>query len=204
MRDVILVHGLWVPSLVMRPLALRLAHRGWRCHLFGYSGRTLTLGAHAERLARFARGIGAAHFAGHSFGGLVVLEALGAEPTLQAGAVVLLGAPALGCMAGRRQADHALGRWTLGAAEPLFREGRRAHWTRDEPLGVIAGSVPFGIGRLARKLPGVNDGVVRLEETTVDGMRARIVLPVSHSGMLLSARVAAQLDRFLRDGRFDA
>ena len=36
------------------------------------------------------------------------------------------------------------------------------------------------------RLPGTNDGVVRLEETEVAGMRDRIVLPVSHSGMLAS------------------
>ena len=40
---------------------------------------------------------------------------------------------------------------------------------------------------------GANDGVVRVEETQVEGMRERVVLPVSHSAMLVSARVAAQL-----------
>ncbi len=77
-------------------------------------------------------------------------------------------------------------------------------WTRPEPLGVVAGSLSVGLGRLFGALPGANDGVVRVEETTVEGMRERIVLRVSHSAMLLSARVGEQVVSFLRDARFTA
>ena len=88
------------------------------------------------------------------------------------------------------------------ASEPLWREGRHARWTRPEPLGVIAGSLPIGLGRLFGALPGANDGVVRVDETEVQGMRSGIVLPVAHSAMPVSARVAALVDAFLRDARF--
>ena len=49
-----------------------------------------------------------------------------------------------------------------------------------------------------------NDGVVRVEETEVEGMRERMVLPVGHSAMLLSARVDAQVGSFLAHARFSA
>ena len=202
MRDVILVHGLWVPALVMTPLAARLQKAGFRCHLFEYPGRDRPLEAHAERLTRFAQGVGPAHFAGHSLGGLVVLDTLERRREVPAGNVLLLGAPVRGNFAGRRLARHGWGRWFLGASEPLWREGRGAHWTRPEPLGVLAGSLPLGLGRLFGPLPGASDGVVRVEETEVAGMRERIVLPVSHSAMLVSARVAAQAISFLGDARF--
>jgi pimeloyl-ACP methyl ester carboxylesterase len=202
LREVILVHGLWVPSLVMTPLAARLQAAGFCCHLFEYPGRDRPLEAHAERLARFAQSVGPAHFAGHSLGGLVVLDTLERRREVQAGNVLLLGAPVRGNFAGRRLARHGWGRWFLGASEPLWREGRGAHWTRPEPLGVLAGSFPVGLGRLFGALPGASDGVVRVEETEVAGMRERIVLPVSHSAMLISARVAAQAVSFLGDARF--
>lgn len=202
LREVILVHGLWVPALTMAPLAARLQAAGWRAHLFSYAGRERPLEAHAERLARFAQGIGAAHFVGHSLGGVVVLEALERHREVQTGAAVLLGAPVRGNLAGRRLAQHGWGRWFLGASEPLWREGRHARWTRPEPLGVIAGSLPIGLGRLFGALPGASDGVVRVEETEVQGMRERVVLPVSHSAMVVSARVAAQVASFLGDARF--
>ena len=203
-RDAVLVHGLWVPALVMTPLAARLAQAGFRCHLFSYHGRERPLDAHAERLARFAHGLGTAHFVGHSLGGLVVLEALLHHPATAVANVVLLGTPVRGNLAGRRLAQQGWGRWFLGASEPLWREGRAARWTRPEPLGVIAGTLPVGLGRLFGALPGPNDGVVRLEETEVEGMRERMVLPLGHSAMLLSARVAAQVGTFLAHAHFSA
>lgn len=204
MRDVILVHGLWVPGFVMHPLALRLAQRGFRCRIFSYLGARRPLAAHAERLARFAREAGAAHFVGHSLGGLVILEALNAHPEIGAGRVVLLGTPARGCYSARRFARYPGARWLLGQSEALWREGCAARWARPEPLGVLAGSLPLGLGRLLGALPGANDGVVRLDETTVEGMKERAVLNVGHSAMLVSSRVARQVAAFLEGGRFAA
>lgn len=201
-RDVVLVHGLWVPALVMTPLAARLQAAGLRTHLFAYAGRERPLEMHGERLARLARGIGPAHFVGHSLGGLVILEALLRHPATAAGRVVLLGTPVRGNLAGRRLARLGWGRWFLGASEPLWREGRAARWTRPEPLGVIAGTLPLGLGRLFGALPGPSDGVVRLEETAVEGMRERVVLHVGHSAMLVSARAAGQVLSFLEHARF--
>jgi pimeloyl-ACP methyl ester carboxylesterase len=204
MRDVILAHGLWVPGLVMQPLAARLARAGFRCHNFSYMGAGGPLAAHAERLARFAEGIGPAHFVGHSLGGLVILDALQRDARVAAGRVVLLGTPVNGCQAGRRLAGYPGGRWLLGESEELWREGRCARWSRPEALGVVAGTLPLGLGRLFGALPGVNDGVVRLEETEVQGMAERVALPVGHSAMLISARVAHNVAAFLDQGKFSA
>lgn len=204
MREVILAHGLWVPGVVMHPLAYRLAQAGFRCRTFSYMGSARPLEAHAERLARLAREVGPAHFIGHSLGGLVVMEALLRHAGLAAGHVVLLGTPARGCAAGRRLAHHPAGRWFLGHSEELWREDRAVRWTRPEALGVIAGSLPIGLARILGRLHGVNDGVVGLDETEVEGMAERVVLPVGHSAMLISARVAEHVARFLADGRFCA
>ena len=204
MQEVILAHGLWVPGVVMRPLAARLARAGFRCHSFAYAGRARPLEAHAERLARLARQVGPAHFLGHSLGGLVVLEALQSDAAIAVGRVMLLGTPVQGCLSGRWLARHTAGRWLLGESEKLWREGVAARWTRREPLGVIAGTVPFGLGRMIGRLPGPNDGVVCVAETAVEGMAERAVLPVSHSAMLVSSRVADNVAAFLAHGRFPA
>jgi pimeloyl-ACP methyl ester carboxylesterase len=201
---VILVPGLWAPGVVMTPLAARLALAGFRCRLFGYAGRGRPLEANADRLARFARSVGPAHFVGHSLGGRLVLETLQADRAIAAGRVVLLGAPARGSYAARRLARHRLGRWLLGESERIWREERAARWTRPEPLGVLAGTLPLGLGRAFGRLPGPSDGVVCVEETAVEGMSGQVALPVSHSAMLLSARVAAAVASFLHHARFPA
>ncbi len=202
MNTVVLVHGLWVPGWVMHPLAARLGRAGFRCRNFAYMGAGRPIEAHADRLARLLQENGPAHLVGHSLGGLVAMAALERHPQTAAGRVVLLGTPAKGCYAGRRLARYPGGRWFLGESEALWREGRAARWTRSEALGVIAGSLPLGLGRLFGPLPGVNDGVVSLEETEVEGMAARAVLPVGHSEMLISARVADNVAMFLAEGKF--
>ena len=197
-----------MPGLAMAALASRLAGQDLRVHLFDYAGRARPLEVHAERLARFAReralqgGGRPLAFVGHSLGGLVVLEALARGDAPAVAAVVLLGTPARGCLAGRRLSAYPGGRWLLGESAPLWREGRAARWDARAPLGVIAGSQPVGLGRVLGRLPGTNDGVVRLEETAVEGMADRVVLPVGHTGMLVSSRVTAQVAHFLAHGRF--
>lgn len=206
LRDVILVHGLWVPAFVMTPLGAMLVRAGLRVHLFGYRGRKASVAGHADRLIDFARNRAATgvHLVGHSLGGLVVLEACARAPALALGRAVLLGTPARGCLSGRRLAQTDWGRWFLGASETLWQEGRSPRWTRAEALGVIAGTRSVGLGRIFGPLAGANDGVVRVEETAVEGMRQRLIVPVCHSEMVVSPRVARAVRLFLDQGRFDA
>ena len=203
-REVVLVPGLWMPAAVMAMLAARLARHGYAPRLFAYRGRS-PFEANVERLARFARESlegRAAHFIGHSLGGVLILDALNRYPDIALATAVLLGAPVRGCHAGRRLASAAFGRWMLGACESRWGH-REARWQRREPLGVVAGTRPLGLGVALGRLPGENDGVVCVDETAVDGMTARALLPEGHSMLIVSARAGKLVERFLASGRFD-
>jgi hypothetical protein len=63
----------------------------------------------------------------------------------------------------------------------------------------LAGSQPLGLGRMVTDLPEPHDGTVAVEETRLEHARS-CVLPVSHTGMLLSREVATCVARFLRTG----
>ena len=193
MREVILAHGLWVPGVVMRPLAARLERAGFRCHTFSYYGRRAAA-AGARRAPR-------AHRARYRPRPLSSATAWAAWWCWRRSAGIRRSQPAASCCSARRRAAAMragasrawpAGRWFLGESEHLWREGRTARWTRPEALGVVAGTLPLGLGRLFGRLPGVNDGVVCLEETEVEGMAGRAVLPVGHSAMLVSSRVARE------------
>ena len=145
---------------------------------------------------------GPAHFVGHSLGGVLVLETLRRHLELPAASALLLGAPVRGCHAGRRLGGAGIGRWMLGASRPLWEE-RAAAWPRREPLGIVAGTVPLGLGRALGRLPGANDGVVCVSETEVEGASARILVPVGHSRLIVSRRVGRLAARFLASGRFE-
>ena len=191
--------GLWMPGAVMALLAARLARAGYRTCSFSYRGRD-PLDANVERLARHVNGR-TVHFVGHSLGGVLVHDLLQKYPSMPCGQVVLLGAPVRGCFAGRRLGSAAIGRWMLGGCAERWTE-RDAAWRRTERLGVIAGTRVFGLGRALGALPGENDGVVRVDETMIEGMSERVLLREPHSMLPLSASVAALVERFLRSGRF--
>jgi len=203
-RDVVLVPGLWMPGIVMGLLAARLARANYVPHLFTYSGRG-PLESNVERLERYATDACSgrpAHFVGHSLGGLLVLEALNRKPAIEVASAVLLGSAVRGCLTGRRFARARGGRWMLGASASLWAEAHEARWQRHEPLGVVAGTLPIGLGRAFGSLPGPSDGVVCLEETTVDGMTERVTVPVGHSLLIVSGRVARLIAAFLEHGSF--
>ncbi|HEX7054217.1 MAG TPA: hypothetical protein VF211_09855 [Burkholderiales bacterium] len=197
-QDVVLVPGLWVPAATMALLAARLRRAGFAPRTFAYHGRA-PLSLNIERLAEFA-GRGAPHFVGQSLGGVLIFDMLNARGDVPAGRVVLLGAPVRGSLAGRRLARHAIGRWMLGGSAERWQE-REAAWRRSEPLGVVAGTAPLGLGRLLGRLPGENDGVVRVEEAALPGAALALVAQ-GHSPMAISSRVAELVARFLREGRF--
>jgi pimeloyl-ACP methyl ester carboxylesterase len=203
MRDVILAPGLWMPGIAMALLSARLARAGYKTHLFTYRGRS-SFDANVALLARHVREMHngrPAHFVGHSLGGVLVFNMLNAHPQIEAASAVLLGAPVRGCLAGRRLGTARVGRWMMGACGGLWVE-HEARWERAAPLGVVAGTLPLGLGRLVGRLPGVSDGVVRLEETDVDGMTARALVPLGHSMLIFSSAVEALVERFLESGKF--
>ena len=200
-QHVVLVPGLWVPAAAMLFLAGRLGAAGYATHVFAYHGRS-PLEPNVERLARFASAIPRPHFVGHSLGGLLILETLNRHPGLGVSSALLLGSPVRGCFAGRRFGAARWGAWMMGASAALWNE-RRASWQRSEPLGVIAGTAPLGLGRAFGRLPGQNDGVVCVTETEVEGMACRTLVPLGHSALVVSGRVARLACGFLENGRFE-
>jgi len=197
--EVVLVPGLWMPAAEMWLVALRLRRAGWATRCFSYSGRQPFEG-NMQRLARYVDGR-CVHFVGHSTGGVLIHDFLQQSPTTACGRVVLLGAPVRGCLAGRRLRGTGVGRWMLGACAARWDE-RGCAWRRTEQLGVIAGTLPLGLGRVLGRLPGENDGVVRVDETKVDGMTAHVSVPEAHSMLPVSSRVGSLVARFLHNGSF--
>ena len=90
-------------------------------------------------------------------------------------------------------------------ARPRARSCCYAHerrWAQERELGIIAGTRPLSLGRLVTNFDEDNDGMVAVSETRLPGATAHLALPVSHTGLLLSARVAHEVGQFLEYGHF--
>ncbi|MCC7546657.1 MAG: hypothetical protein IT532_02720 [Burkholderiales bacterium] len=201
---VILVHGLWMHGVVCTALAYRLRRGGHRVALFSYRSLRWAMNDIAVRLHAYtvARQPARVHFAGHSLGGLVILSMLSRFHDLPAGRVVLLGSPCTECEAARQLGRRRGGGVLLGRALHGWSSSEGEAVARVVPVGIVAGTRRIGMGSLLATLHGPNDGVVRVEETRLPGIADHLVMPVSHSGLLLSRAVADQVLCFLREGRF--
>jgi pimeloyl-ACP methyl ester carboxylesterase len=202
---VVLVHGLWVRGIVMELMRRRVTRCGFVVLAYSYPSMRLTLTENAERLVRYCHGIAAPrlHLVGHSLGGLLVLRALERATDLPPGRIVLTGTPLTESFAARRLAGIPGGRAALGRSMTEWLDSPRLATPATHEVGIIAGNVPLGAGRVvAPDLPPPSDGVVSVAETRLAGMRDHIVLRVSHSAMLVSSGVARQICAFLRDGKF--
>lgn len=196
---VLLLHGLWMPRASMRWHARQLRKAGYAPHIFSYA--TVAGGPEAAVPALLAELQQPCDILAHSLGGLIAVHALQQHPGLPVRRMVCLGSPLCGSAAATGMARLPLGAATLGRSAALLRDGCQP-WTGPAELGMIAGDAAIGLGQMFGRFAGRSDGTVAVAETRIDGLADHIVLPTSHSGMLLSARVALQAAHFLAHGRF--
>jgi pimeloyl-ACP methyl ester carboxylesterase len=202
---VLLIHGLWMNGLAMFYLEHALKREGFLCDSLSYHSMLGTLSEHVDALAGRIAAIDAdtVHLVGHSLGGIVALGYLQGARDRRIGRCVLLGSPVGGSQIARTLAQQRGGGLLLGRSVDV--------WQSDVPhrigdglcVGAIAGSEPFGLASMFMDLPAPSDGVVTIDETRLPGLADHLVLPVSHSGMLISSQVADQVAAFLRRGLFE-
>lgn len=206
-RTVVFVHGLWMTgheSVILRGELKKQLDA--EVVVFSYRSVVNDVSQNALELCAFLRKLdsGRIDLVGHSLGGLVILKCLEECAPIAPGRVVLLGSPLQGSAVARSLSRFPFLKAMLGRGieqETIQSIVRR--WTGEREVGVIAGNLSMGMGRLVASLEGPNDGTVMVSETQLHGAADHIVLEVSHTGMVFSTRVVHQTAAFLRSGRFD-
>ena len=201
--NLILVHGLWFGAWSLRALNRRLCRYGFKTSHFAYPATSASLDAHAGSLYEFASSAKTddLHFLGHSFGGLVILRMMSETPDLPPGRIVLLGSPLGGSVVARRMRHLPGSGKLLGEARTTLEAGY-SRLPKDRETGLIAGSIGVGLGFFMGGTAGPGDGTIALREASIPGLQDRMVLPVSHSGLLFSGQVARRAANFFDTGRF--
>ena len=202
---VVLVHGLWMKGWCMAWLAWRLRRAGFATHCVSYR----SMGADLHENAVFLQDClaelphGAVHLVGHSLGCIVIRALFHYFPRQRPGRIVMLAPPNRGSLAAAQMAESSIGRALLGKAiRDVLRNVPRQWPAPEREIGIVSGTTPVGLGRLITTLPTPNDGVLTVTETALSGCQAQLLLPVAHSGIILSETVARAVARFIRVGRF--
>lgn len=202
---VVLIPGLWLPAWALQLQARRLRRCGYDVYLFPCQAVRRDLRANAAALQEYLTVIASptVHLVGGSLGGLVIRALHQYFPAQRPGRIVTCGTPHNGSRAAASLARFAWGRRMLGKSIAQLLAGEPAGWRPPRAeIGVLAGDLPIGLGRLIASLPRPHDGVVALDETRYAPAADSVVVGVSHSAMLWSRAVADQTCAFLRTGRF--
>lgn len=182
---------------------------GMRAYLFNYPSVRGALDENAAALARFIRDLetDTAHIVGHSLGGVLALRMHANNPNFLPGRVVCLGSPLTGSRAADFLNELVWAEEIIGRSVPDAMVHQTANdWSSEvaehRDIGVIAGTVPLGFGRLVANFDEDNDGTIGVSETRLNGAKDHLTMAVSHKGMLVSRDVADQSAAFIQRGQF--
>ncbi len=202
---IVVAHGLWMPGTETWLMRRRFEAHGYRAHAFRYSTLGDGLNHNAELLSRYISKLdaGVVHLVGYSLGGIISAHMLRTLNPPRIGRLVCLGSPLKGSVTAAALLRLPGGGRLLGQSmSEIVAAGGFAPWNEPVEIGVVAGNISLGLGRILGALDGPNDGTVAVAETRLDGIADHIVRPVSHTTMLFSAQVAEDAVNFLRSGRF--
>jgi triacylglycerol lipase len=146
------------------------------------------------------------HFVTHSLGGILVRQYLQDHKIENLGRTIMLGPPNQGSELADLLANNILFEFYNGPAGQQLGTGKDSAPINLEPvgfeLGVIAGNRSFN-AMLTKLGSGEHDGIVSVDSSKVDGMTDHIVMPVTHTFMMMDAKVIQQVRSFLSHGVFD-
>ncbi|MAD02322.1 alpha/beta hydrolase [Pseudoalteromonas shioyasakiensis] len=186
-RQVVVLHGLYMSGFVMRPLCARLEKSGLKILNLTYNTLSPDRAAIFDKIDRFIGGKPTALVC-HSMGGLVARAYLEAN-SLQSRhveKVITLGTPHKGSHIAKQMQQKGFEMLLKNSVEFLLSEN--GDWPFDAKLYSIAGDLPIGLMPLIAK-GSISDGTVLMDETKLHGMAEHKVFHLSHTSMIYSRQV---------------
>ncbi|MGO2011355.1 MAG: lipase family alpha/beta hydrolase [Pseudoalteromonas sp.] len=194
-KQVVVLHGLYMSGFVMRPLCSQLEKSGVNILNLTYSTLYPDRAAIFEQLDTFIDNKSTALVC-HSMGGLVARAYL-AEGSLQSQnveKVITLGTPHKGSHIAQKMQQKGFDVFLKNSVDFLLSEN--GDWPFNAKLYSIAGDLPIGLMPLIAK-GSQSDGTVLLNETKINGMAEHKVFHLSHTSMIYSRQVMNYITELL-------
>lgn len=201
-KTILLLHGMWMNKFVMHIIGRGLVKKGWRVIYFDYSSMFSDFGQNTQRLYQLWQQYESesTHLVAHSLGGLIVLKMMRKFHLKNLPRTVFIGTPINGSAVAKKLLRSFMGRMMLGKSLFALINGEKNK--NGNRIGLIAGSRGLGIGHLIQPLPKPHDGVVAVQEVSLDDAEDKIVLPLTHATLLASSQTVDAINDYLTTGRF--
>ncbi|MFB9135303.1 esterase/lipase family protein [Vibrio olivae] len=202
--NIIIVHGLYMHGVVMRPLSQRLRKMGYQTQVISYN----TVAINSQRVFNAIDTALSDHqpniLVGHSLGGLMIKHYLAARrPSSETiSHVVAIGSPLTGSSIAEQLKKIGLG-VILGNSPQFGLNYHQDQWQHPQKLGSIAGTLPIGLRPLLLGRGLISDGTVTVKETQIEGMTDHIKTRNTHTSLIYRHDVADQIDHFIRHDHFN-
>lgn len=186
-RQVVVLHGLYMSGFVMRPLCTRLEKSGLKILNLTYNTLSPNRAAIFDKIDHFI-GDKPTAMVCHSLGGLVARAYLEANSSQSnyVEKVITLGTPHKGSHIAKQIQQKGFDMLLKNSVEFLLSEN--GDWPFKAKLYSIAGDLPIGLMPLISK-GSVSDGTVLIDETKLNGMAEHKVFHLSHTSMIYSRQV---------------
>ena len=201
-KHIILIHGLYMPALIMQYLDRNFKKRGFQTHKFAYN--SLRFPSASKRLNRFVPARfdenDEVYFFGHSLGGLLIRHYFKHyQPKFADTCIITAGTPHNGATIAKTLSNHGLG-FIFGSTKHILNDGL-GDYDNDVPIGVITGTYDAGVGRIVL---GKNhgDGTVTLEDANLKGATDTCALNLNHTALVYSKEVVQRSVDFIQNKRF--
>lgn len=206
---VVLLHGLARTATSMWLLELRLQDEGYFTVNESYPSTTVSLRELMQTVPppsiAKCEGRRPVHFVTHSMGGVIMRGHLAKHHVDGLGRLVLLAPPNKGSELVDTLMDVPGFEWLSGPAGLALSADidsvPNTISDADAEYGVIAGDLSLN-PLYSTLIPGDDDGKVSVESTKFEAMTDHIVVEASHTFIMNSEEVTAQILAFLRTGRF--
>lgn len=202
MANIVVLHGLYMHGVVMKPLADRLKKKGHTVQVISYNSLRINEDLLFKRIHRCLSISKKNVVLGHSLGGILAVHFanLHHDTNTPIESIVTIGSPLQGASIAKKIQNKKLG-FILGSSK---RQGLVdvAKLTASCPIGSIAGTLPIGLRTPMIRDHQPSDGTVTVQETLLPELTDHLCLNYTHTSLLYAKETAEQVDYFIENHKF--